>query len=219
MSPLEQYNSIIDYWQKNPLVKGGEEHHIIPQSLGGPDVEWNKVRMPTLEHIRCHRLLKEIYKGKFSIRMDNAYTCMRKTRQGIVLTDEEAAESRDAAKVPHDEEWNQNISKALKGKPKSEEHRMNISKSHKGKTTWMKGKKHKEASKRKMSLKRKGKVKGPQTDEWRKHISEGLTGKPKSDEHRKHLSEAMTGKKQSEERRRKHSEEMKAYWARKKAAG
>lgn len=136
---LKEYNSIIHYRQQNQLINGGEVHHIIPKTCGGPNEKWNLVRLTTFEHIRCHRLLCDIYaSGRNHEAMCKAYACLTITRKGITLTDEEAAEARRLS------------SEVRKGKRLSLEHRLKMSAAHKGKPSGTKGKKLSAATRQRM---------------------------------------------------------------------
>lgn len=171
MNPLEEYISLIHYWQQNPCKVKGEVHHIIPKSCGGPDEDWNKVCLPTLDHINCHRLLALIYtKGKEHKAMAKAYSMILTSREGVVFSPEEAARARQLSS-----ESRRGICPVGAWKP--------------GHTPWNKDKKtgpHTEEWKQKVSAKLTGRK---ASDERRRKISEALRGKPKSEEHKKHLSE------------------------------
>lgn len=239
MNPLEQYNSIIDYWQKNPPVKGGEVHHIIPRSCGGCDKKWNKVRMPTLEHIRCHRLLCEIYPiGEEHKAMATAYDFMLTTRDGVKVSEEEAARARDEASKAkrgrktflghhHSNESKEKIREGNKGKTLSASTRSLISKAAK-KRKWTEERRKVHAERMKGNKFGKGNSGNshPCSEETRKKISKTLTGRvgankgvPKKEETKRKISATLTGRKtgpRSEEVKRKIAEGQKARWARKK---
>ncbi len=57
------YDKIIENRLNNPLdeTEYGENHHIIPRSLGGSDEVENLVRLTAREHFICHALLAEMY--------------------------------------------------------------------------------------------------------------------------------------------------------------
>jgi hypothetical protein len=57
------YDKIIENRLNNPLdeTEYGENHHIIPRSLGGSDEVQNLVRLTAREHFICHALLAEMY--------------------------------------------------------------------------------------------------------------------------------------------------------------
>lgn len=242
MNPLEQYNSIVDYWKKNPLVKGGEVHHIIPRSCGGCDKKWNKVRMPTLEHIKCHRLLCDIYPvGEEHKAMAAAYDLMLTTREGVKVSEEEAARARDEARKArkgrktflgkhHTEEWKLQNSLRHRGRKRSEETRRRISEARKNLAGKLppKSEEFKRAASERMKGNEYGKGnKGHKCSEEKKaKISKALTGRvgcqkgrPKSPEWRAKISKTLTGRKtgpRSEEIKQKISEGQRLRWARQK---
>lgn len=63
------YFQIIRNRLDNPLCSSiyGEEHHIIPRSLGGSNDKNNLVRLTAREHYICHFLLYKIFKQRYSI--------------------------------------------------------------------------------------------------------------------------------------------------------
>ena len=75
------YNRIIENRQTNPIPKNeyGENHHIIPRSLGGNEDVSNLVRLTAKEHFICHALLAEMY-PKYSnewFKMNHAFMMMK----------------------------------------------------------------------------------------------------------------------------------------------
>lgn len=199
MTPIEEYNSIIHLRQQNPLPKDehGENHHIIPKSCGGPLKEkWNIVRLTTLEHIVCHRLLKSIYvDGPFHRSMCWAYKSLVTTRDGIELTEEEAAEARNG--LHHSEESKQKNREAHLGK------------THPGYTKgmhwhWSEESKHKVRGK-------------PSNALGYKHTEESRT-KMREAAAKRTGPGPNAGKKMSEEQKRKISESVKAAKAKRRVA-
>lgn len=189
MSPLEQYNSIVDYWRKNPLKRGGEVHHIIPRSCGGCDKKWNKVRMPTLEHIKCHRILCDIYPtGSEYDAMATAYDLMLTTREGVKVSEEEAARARDEA------------------------HKAS-SRRQKGRIPWNKGKTG-IYSEETLAAIRAARARQVCTDETRAKMSKAHTGKPHvTEDGKRRCREANLGRVVTEETRQLQSNRRKEYWA------
>ena len=182
MNPLEEYITLIHYWQQNPCKVKGEIHHIIPQSLGGPNRKWNKVKLPTLDHIEAHRLLKELYPtGKEHLAMSAAYDFILTTRDGVKLSPEEAAKARDDARRASSElqrgrtPWNKGktgiyseetlaaIRAARARQGCSDETRRRMRKSHLGHSV---------------------------TEDTRRKCSQANLGIPKSPEHRQKLRES-----------------------------
>lgn len=72
------YNSIIESARNRILNEYSEIHHILPQSLGGPDDIDNLVNLTAREHFICHWLLTKIYsRGEEHWKMLNAFRMMR----------------------------------------------------------------------------------------------------------------------------------------------
>lgn len=202
--------------QQNPLPEDEitEEHHIWPTSCGGPDEDWNKVKLLPEEHFRAHQLLIDLYTDKeCKGNMAAAAWCMAHTRDGIEITEEEYGKLR------------REFVMAMKGRPSpskgikwSKESREKLSRSKKGKphpwqvgkTPWNKGKKtgpHSEESNRKRSQTLKGRVKSPET---RRRLSLSLTGKHPSEESKQKNRLAHLGRKHTEEWKRMMSARAKA---------
>lgn len=243
MNPLQEYISIIHYWQQNPLDEGGEVHHIIPKSLGGPlTAEWNLVRLPTLVHIEAHRLLKKLYPtGKEHKAMCAAFVLVQTSRDGVKLSPEEAAEAREAAREAskgrktflgkhHSEETRKLMSRQRKGRKLTEDHRQKLSEARKNLAGKLppKSEEFKQAASERMKGNEYGKGnKGHKCSEEKKaKISKALTGRvgcqkgrPKSSEWRAKISKTLTGRKtgpRSEEIKQKISEGQRLRWARQK---
>lgn len=75
------YNQIIENRKQNPLDENeyGENHHIVPKSLGGTDEKENLIRLSAREHFICHALLAEMYeKETFEwYKMNHAFMMMK----------------------------------------------------------------------------------------------------------------------------------------------
>jgi hypothetical protein len=75
------YDKIIENRLNNPLdeTEYGENHHIVPRSLGGRDEVQNLVRLTAREHFICHALLAEMYEdGKTEwYKMNLAFKMMK----------------------------------------------------------------------------------------------------------------------------------------------
>lgn len=72
------YASITKRGQNRHLDSYTESHHIIPESLGGPDTPENRTLLTAREHFICHWLLIKIYKtGEEHWKMLNAIRIMR----------------------------------------------------------------------------------------------------------------------------------------------
>lgn len=139
------YYSIIEKAQTRVIDKNTyyESHHIIPRSIGGSNQSSNLVKLLAREHFICHLLLTKFTTGSSKKKMDHAAFMLTvkgrgqeryqvNNRQYEVLR-KRYAESKVGTKTgPHSEEWCQNISKALKGKPMKEEQKKKLSAIKKG---------------------------------------------------------------------------------------
>lgn len=173
MNPLEEYISIIHTRQQNPLPKDEykEEHHIIPQSLGGPDKKWNKVNLTPEEHYMAHYWLTFIYAtGEAHDSMVYAWNWMSNRIRGEFISAEEYGRlKREHARI---------LSESHKGIKLTKEHRRKLSESHTG----LKMGPHSEEHRKKLSTAMKRRwEKNPN---WRKPATI-------SDERRKLCSERM----------------------------
>ena len=72
------YDNIITNSQKRTTNDYTESHHIIPESLGGPDTPENRTALTAREHFICHWLLTKIHPtGDAHWKMLNALRIMR----------------------------------------------------------------------------------------------------------------------------------------------
>lgn len=58
------YDSLVERGKNRILDGYGENHHIVPKSLGGNDDKINLVKLTAREHFICHYLLTKIYPPK-----------------------------------------------------------------------------------------------------------------------------------------------------------
>lgn len=146
MVATEEYTKIIRFRLQNPLPENedGEVHHIVPKSCGGKDLQDNLIKLTVDEHVRCHKLLPEIYTtGKEHRAMCYAWRFIALTRNGI-LSEEEIAEARKIGV-----ESRRGLPSGMKGKRHKPETLQKMSESHKGKHLSEEDKKKKsEAAKR-----------------------------------------------------------------------
>ena len=199
MNPLTEYNELILTRQRNPLPEGTvtEEHHIWPTSCGGPDEDWNKVRLTPEEHFKAHKLLLDLYTDpKHRDAMRAAIWLMAHTRDGVKLSPEEYGElKRNFVKRLKErasptlgwhptEEQRKHYSDAQKGKPHFFK---------KGQTPWNKG------------------TKGltHHTEEWKKAQSERCRGRHHTEESRRKMREAAQRRTTNSFTGRHHTEEAK----------
>lgn len=214
MNPLEEYIAIIHHRQLNPLPKSqySEKHHIIPQSLGGPNRKWNRVRLTPEEHYMAHYWLTFIYAtGEAHDSMMYAWNWLSNRIRGEFVSAEEYGRLKReyaalvGSKIRERTPWNKGI--------------------HTGKVPWNKG------TKGVMVAWNKGK-KGFMSQAGRQSLSEANKGNTKhlgknhSDETRKKISEAKAGKPspkkgkpgvpKTEEQKQRQREAMLRYWSAKK---
>ena len=172
MEELKQYNELILTRQRNPLPEDTvtEEHHIWPTSCGGPDEEWNKVRLTPEEHYRAHQLLAEIYTDPENrTKMCYASWLIAHTRDGVEITPEEYGElKRNFVKamknrqsptlgLHHSNETRRKMSQSHLGHVVSEETRRKMSESQKRNPnrSWL-GRHHSKETKEKLRQRQLG---------------------------------------------------------------
>jgi hypothetical protein len=138
------YNNIISRAKARVLVGYGENHHIIPKSLGGSDDKNNLVKLTAREHFICHLLLTKMVTGKAKRSMTFAVWS---------LTNLDHSKMRERHKVTSHryeilkKECAKASSELHKGKTVSDETKKKQSDYRKGKPSTFKGKTHSEASK------------------------------------------------------------------------
>jgi hypothetical protein len=102
-----------------------EEHHIIPTALDGPDTDENKVLLTAREHFLCHLLLTRMTTGTALIRMRHAFSYMALCHSSSHARHKTNSHwyhaARKMAMQERDQQWRDNISKALKGRPQPKE--------------------------------------------------------------------------------------------------
>jgi NUMOD3 motif len=198
------YNDITLRGQSRKLDGYAECHHIIPESIGGPDTTENKTMLTAREHFVCHWLLTKIYtSGKYRHQVLKALWMMR-------------------AENPNQERYGTTITSRVYANLK-EEYSILQSKKVSGKGNGMYGKQHTEEAKRRISEanagrkqtaeeKQKqidamtGRKRAPFSEEWINNIKEahsgennGMYGKKHTDEARAKQSARATGRRQSAE--------------------
>jgi len=76
------YNQIIDRARSRVIDDYTESHHIIPESLSGPDTAENLVNLTAREHFICHWLLVKMTTGEDHWKMINALRMMKAEKPG-----------------------------------------------------------------------------------------------------------------------------------------
>lgn len=139
------YNNIVNRAKSRVLVGYGENHHIIPKSLGGSDNKTNLVKLTAREHFICHLLLTKMVTGKAKRSMTFAVWS---------LTNLDHSKVRGRYKVTsHRYEILKKLcaqasSELHKGKIVSEETKKKQAEYRKGKPSTFKGKTHSEVSRK-----------------------------------------------------------------------
>jgi len=184
-------NAVTRQWKKQ---RGRERHHIIPQSLGGPNTKENLVYLSCREHAICHWLLVKMTEGEAYNKMVYAFNGMNATND---LQDRYYSPIISRAYERNRIEQARIHSITMKGKlawnkgvPQSEEHKEKNRqaalkrgpKSLESIEKWKEsraGYKHSEETKLKQSLALTGKPKGPMSKEEKLKRSITMKGKAK----------------------------------------
>lgn len=162
---LERYKRFIESRPKRTIKRETDFniHHVWPRALGGPDEDWNLIKLTHREHYIAHMILWKCYGQQmvFAFNMlSNFYGTDRLTSREFSRLKTEVYEMfhdlYSGKKIaPFSEEHKQAISVALTGRTLSEGHCNNISKavsdrgSHFGENNPMYGRKQTEESKEK----------------------------------------------------------------------
>ena len=208
------YNGIINNAKNRILFKCyyTEDHHIIPQSLGGSDEKSNLVTVTGREHALCHWLLLKMTEGEDYEKMSYAFNFMGSENEfqqryhSRIIT---RAYQRHRIKHAHlHSKRMKGKTPANKGKKMSEEQKHLLrerakanhasgkvysSESQKKRLAKLMGYKHSDETRLKQSLALKGKIKGPMTEEHRLAISQGGKGKKKKSGHSDKVRAANIG--------------------------
>lgn len=202
------YYAIIEKRRVLNAADPGENHHIIPRSLGGSDDPSNLVRLTYHDHAWCHWLLTKMTSGPDLAKMRYAFNMMNVggDHMGRVLDHKIVR-----AYAKNREELLKLHSEFMKGKEPWNKGKKLEGEQYKGGRK-NKGKKHSEETieKRIASMKLNGNDK--RTQQTKKKMSEWQRGVPKgpqSEEHKLAISEGSKGHKKSKEFADKCSSRMK----------
>jgi len=200
---LERYLKLIEHHVKNPHNGLGEDHHILPVSLGGE--YYQKVRLSHRAHYVAHWMLHKAIGGKMTAAFhymihNKRYPDSRITSRVFAVLREENSKHLSESMMGEN-----NPMYGISQKP-SAETRKKISEATKGENNPMYG------------------ISNKASAETRKKISEatkgeknGMYGKKASAETRKKIGEAHKGKVVSDEARKNMSESAKLAWKKRKA--
>ncbi len=201
------YDNIISNSQKRTTDDYTESHHIIPESLDGPDTPENRTALTAREHFICHWLLTKIHTtGDAHWKMLNALRIMRaenknQTRYKTKITSRVYEKLKKEYALLQSEKM-RGTNNPMYGKPVSEEVRKGRSERATGENNPAK----RLGAAAKISKAQTGKIRKPFSDEWKAKMSASASGENNSrygvtlsDDIRKKISDKMTGRKQSAE--------------------
>jgi len=205
------YSAITANAKQRQLDSYTERHHILPESLGGPDTADNLVDLTAREHFVCHWLLTKIYPtGEEHWKMLNALRMMR-------------------AENPNQKRYQTKITGRVYAKLKEEYSKLQSIKVS-GKGNGFYGKHHTEEAKRrikeantgnqitdeqraKLIASKLGKKRAPFSEEWRANLSAAQSGEnnPRygvevSEETRKKIGDKIRGRKHTEEEKKRRAD-------------
>lgn len=206
------YYQIIDSAKNRVIETYTEEHHILPEALGGPDVSENKVELTAREHFICHWLLTKMTSGIDRAKMIYALNGMKRQnkfqeRYNTKITARVYENLRIEFSTVHSETmkgrtpWNKGGVTLTEDQYANIKHAANNRKIDPVKQAEgqlkriakVTGQTRTDETKKLMSLAKKGKPKGPQSDEHRKAISEGGKGVKKREGHADNVRKANLG--------------------------
>lgn len=205
------YTLLTDRAKGRTLNEYTEQHHIIPQSLGGSDDKENLVDLTAREHFICHWLLIKMTEGENRSKMLYALHGMKaenkyQQRYSSAITSRVYEKYRIEHSKNHSERmkgkkvWNKG--RKLEGE-ELEQHRertrnrkidpIKQALGQQKRIAKILGQKRTEETKLKMSMATKGKPKGPQSGEHRLAISFGGKGIKKCEGHSDNVRKANIG--------------------------
>ena len=198
------YAAITKRGQHRHIDDYTEIHHILPESLGGPDTPENKTTLTAREHFICHWLLTKIYKdGEAHWKMLNAIRIMRaenKNQQRYFTK----ITSRVYSNLKEEYSQLQSIKfsgsgNGMYGKNHTKETKKTIGDANRGRIQPIE-----EKIKQKVAI--TGRKRNPFTDEWKEKMSSSkqgeknnMFGKNHTDETKQKQREKAIGRKQSPE--------------------
>ena len=178
------YLAIIDNRIKNPVDRTvyNENHHILPDSMGGTKAKANMVRLYPREHFVVHKILAKCTAGQSYYKMLEAITIFsgNKNRQ-LKFTSRDYAILKNSLSV--------SAAKRRLGKKASDETKLKQSLSKKGR----------KQTAEHIEKNRIRQVGGKKSKETRNNIIIAKTGHKNTPEHNKAISDAQTGRKQHKE--------------------
>lgn len=206
------YTLLTDRAKGRTLTEYTEQHHIIPQSLGGSDDKENLVDLTAREHFICHWLLIKMTEGEDRSKMLYALNGMKaenkyQQRYSSAITSRVYERYRIEHAKTHSETM-KGRTPVNKGKAMSAEQKALLRErakanhasgkiyspeSQKKRLEKLKGYKHSDETKLKQSLAAKGKIKGPMSEEEKLKRSIKQKGIAKSESHADNIRKANLG--------------------------
>ena len=198
------YASITKRGQNRQLDSYTESHHIIPESLGGPDTTENRTLLTAREHFICHWLLIKIYKtGEEHWKMLNAIRIMRAEN-----SKQQRYNTKITSRVYHNlkEEYAMIQSSKMMGEQNHMYGRNQTELAKQKISIANTGRVQPEHEKIKQKMAQKGKKRSLFSDEWRANMSTAKVGENNSMYGKNHkdssidlIRQKATGRKQSQE--------------------
>jgi len=198
------YHQITSRAQNREIDTYTENHHIIPESMGGPTTKENLVTLTAREHFICHWLLTKMTTGKDKANMIYALNGMKRKnkyqeRYETKITSRVYSRLRKIVAEQHSEfmtgrtAWNKGLKlegekykggKKNKGRVQSKEQIDNRVEKNTGQ-------KRTQETKDKIAQALTGIIRGPMSQEEKNKRSASTKDKPKSEEFSRHLSMSL----------------------------
>ena len=198
------YDNIITNSQKRITDDYTESHHIIPESLGGPDTPENRTALTAREHFICHWLLTKIHPtGDAHWKMINALRIMRaenksQTRYKTKITSRVYEKLKTEYSLLQSERG-RGSGNSMYGRKQTDEAKAKISAANRGRVQPL-------CEKERQIIAITGRKRYPFSDEWKAKMSAAASGsnnsmfnKTHTEETKQKQREKATGRKQSAE--------------------
>lgn len=202
------YNQITDRARGRVIADYTESHHIIPESLGGPDTPDNLVDLTAREHFICHWLLVKMTTGEDHWKMVNALRMMKAEKPGQKryhtkitarvyesLKKEYSVLQSERKRGENNPMYGDKFYRSEEGKQRQREAILGDNNGSK-----------KEEARKKITESKLGKKRAPFTEEWRAKMSESKRGEKNNrygvtvlESTKQKIREKATGRKQSAE--------------------
>ena len=205
------YDDITSRGKHRSKMPGMETHHIIPECVGGLDIDDNKTNITAREHFICHWLLTKIYYGKERHQLLKALWMMKATNKNQKRYHTKIT-SRVYAALKTEYAMLQSIKVSGPGNPMyGKNWTAEQKQAHSNKIT---GRKQSLKEKQNQVIAMTGRKRKEFSDEWKANLSKAgagennsMYGKKQSDDAKAKISAKIKGRKQTEEEKevRRHS--------------